>query len=875
MLGVAGMFISCSTENNTMVSRAYHNLTSHYNIYFNGYESYKRGIRTTEKSIQDDYTRLLPVFPVSGDASSSSVTPEMEQAIKKASKVISLHSITAKPKRKNRELTEKEQEFYNRNEYNKWIDDAYLLMGKSQFLKEDLFLAERTCRHIIQNYADEDVKNEARIWLGRIYTAQGNYREAQKALDLVEAQRDLPGKQEKFLKAAYADFYIRQEKYDLAIPKLEEALVLSRRKKDKSRYAFILAQLNERTGNDREASRYYRRVIKLNPPYDMTFNARINLAGTFDVENRDSREITKELRKMLRDAKNKDYQDQIYYALGRVSYREGKVDDAIELYLKSARTSVSNASQKGLSYLSVADIYFARVKYQEAQMYYDSAVNFLRKDYPKYDQIYGKSRNLNQLVGFIQTVEREDSLQYVASLDENARNRFIDGLIQQVRQKEQETRQREMDQQRNNMLYYQNQSRFRDDFNEGGKWYFYNQSAMGFGQMEFKRKWGDRKLEDNWRRANKSTASFDNMGNPIQGEGGTAGPGTEGGAADNKSRDYYLADLPLTDSAMTVSNDRIKDALYGLGTAYRELFNDIPRAIEALEELNRRYPGNPHQLESYYDLYTMYNEAGNSSRANTYKQKILNEYPDSEYALILTDPDYFQRQAEKQARAEQVYQQVYALYQEGNYREVLSRSDQALKEFSNPSLVPRFSFLRAVAIGHLSGNRALKDELTALIEKYPDSDISAMAGQVIELIREENPEIRAEEEMQQAAEIYAYNPEAPHLVLLVLNPGIVNFRQLNFNIINFNIENYTNENYELNEDELDGRQRTITIGTFPDRKTCEAYLRHLVSTTDVFSGMVLPSPQPVMISVPNYRVFLNDKSFSTYLKFYEKQYIGQ
>lgn len=865
----------CSTEKNTAVSRAYHQLTSRYNIYFNGYDSYNRGIKKAERSYRDDFTGLLAVFPAGEESMAGSISPEMERAIKKASKVVSVHSITAKPERKNRELTEKEKAFYNRNEYNNMVYEAYLLMGKSQFHKQDLFLAERTCRHIIQNYHDEKVKTEARVWLARTYTALKDYREAQKVFSVLEAERTMSGKLRKMMMAAWADFHIRQDNYELAIPRLEEALSLARRKKDRTRYLFILAQLYEKQGDEVSATGRYRKLIKMNPPYEMTFNAKINLAGTFDVENRDSREIRKELRKMLRDEKNKDFKDQIYFAFGRLAYREGKIDEAIEMYQKSAGSSVSNTAQKAVSYLAIADIYFARVQYREAQMFYDSAVTFLNREYPGYTEIASKSGNLSHLVRHIQTVEREDSLQYVASLSENERNAFIDRLIQKVREEEQRERQLQLEQQRDNMMYYQNQARFRDDFTEEGKWYFYNPTAVGFGQTEFKRKWGDRRLEDHWRRVNKSVAAFDALTVDDVDNNGQAANGTATAVKDNKSREFYMEGLPLNDSLMQISHALIRDALYGQGVAYRDLFRDRPKAIEAMEELNRRYNPQPYQLESYYDLHNMHREMGNDVMSGYYKNQIISTFPDSEYALILSDPEYLIRQTEKRNRIEQEYQNTYSLYLKGQYPEVIVLADQFAGQYQDHPILPKFYYLRALSIGQREGFMALKNELDMLIQKFPGHEVTEHAAEVIALIRDENPEIREQEEQQLAGEIYRYNQAERHFLAIAVNPSFVNLRQLTFNIINYNIEYHINNNYDVLEETLTGNERIISIRDFPDRASCEVYRSQLIISAGVFEGIPVNAEQILPVSAVNYATLMKDKSLSTYLKFYKKEYLSE
>ena len=863
--------VGCSTQKNTLLTRSYHNLTSHYNVYFNGYESYKQGLRKLQQSGKDDYTRVLDVFPDTDPSQASSLGPDMERAIKKATKVVSNHSITVKPKRKDRMLTEKEKAFYSKNEYNKWIDDAYLLMGKSHFFKQDYTLSINMFRHIIQVYDDQASRLEANLWLARINNQQGNFRDAARVLEQLNSERTFPRKLRSLFHATYAQHFILQKQFEKAIPWLQNALKYSGSRNLRTRYSFILAQLFQETGNSAQATYYYAQVIKKNPPYEMTFNAKINRAGTFDVDQ-DTREIKKQLTKMLRDDKNAEYQDQIYYALGNIAFREGQVQDAIDMYLQSARTSVSNSTQKGLSFLTVADYYFSHNRYREARTFYDSAVIFLTSEFPEYDAISAKSRNLNHLVSYIETIEREDSLQAVAALSPDERNILIDKIIQDIRRTEQLQQQEKMQAQVNTMMYYQNEARFRDDISREGQWYFYNQTALTFGQTEFRRKWGDRKLEDNWRRRNKSIVTFETGSSGIQTDTGAPASGDTGNTTDNKSREYYLKDIPVNDSLMALSHQRIKTAMFNLARAYRDDFGDNDKAVESFEKLYNRYPGDAAEPDVLYSLYTINNDLKNTVKAEYYRSMIISRYPDSEYAKMISDPQYFTKILEKQREVEMLYQEMFGIYQSGGYSSVPALADAALTKYPDHPLVPKFMYLKAMSLGRSIDPLALVDMLEEIQVKFPDDPVARSAREVCEAIRTYRPEVREAQESLQAEELYKPDEKDALFFAVVINRRISS-TQLVFNIVNFNIEYYTNVNLEVEEEEFDSQNKIITVRRFADPKSAVDYHQRILADPEVFKAINLTPDQAFIISATHYPILVQDKSLSTYLKFYKKQYL--
>ena len=854
------------------MSRNYHNLISRYNIYFNGKESYKKGMRKINRLFEDDFTSILPVFKYADENVARSITPEMDRAIAKASKVITLHSITAKPDFKKKELSEREEEFYSRSEYNNWVDDCYLLMGKAQFHKHDFFLALKTLKYTNGMALDDDVRYESLIWIARIYNEEGNFDQSHEILVSLEEDPYFPKNLTSEFYTTLADFYLKQERYNEAIPILEKLLDLKNGKKKSYRYTYILAQTFEETNNEKEAYKLYAKIVKMNPPYEMTFNARINQAESFDVTRENVSEIKKILRRMLRDEKNRDYLDQIYYAYGNIALKETKREEAIEYFKKSATVSVSNNKQKGISYLSIADLYFVQDKYSLAQPYYDSAMMVLDQSYPGYEIINVKTKSLNRLIENINIVEREDSLQKIASMDPVDRLALIDQIIQQVREEEEKLLESQIRGQYNPTSEYESKRRINQELNRSGNWYFYNPAVVGFGRNEFRQKWGDRELEDNWRRNNKSVSEL-NLAEIVQGEEGYTGKENKIETANIHSRDYYLKDLPINDSLVLLSDQRIENALYVAGQIYLDELKDNNKAQETFEILINRFPGTNYLLTVYYYLYHMNQESENESRASYYKNQIITNYPESEFAKILSDPDYLRKRNEKDREVYRVYEEIYVSYLDGQYTFVIRQCEEALEKYPDHDLESKFRLLRAFAIGKSGNVREFKQALQQVVANSPDSDEKSRATELIAHYNATIPELKAEDEEKESVQIYTLALTEPHIAVLAIEDQSFDLNQLIFSIINFNLDHFSQAEFTTEKQELDEQNWLVTIKGVGNAKDTEDYLEQITSDEAISQELNGKSYFPFVISNSNLGVLLEHKSLSVYLRFYKKYYI--
>jgi len=874
IIGIA-IISACTTEKNTLVTRTFHNTTSRFNIYFNGNESFKRGVKKVERAFVDDYSKILSIFNYVDIDIAQTIVPEMDRAINKASKVITFHSITVKPKQSKGSQNQRQREFYRKSEFNKWIDDSYILMGKAHFYKHDFDLAIGTFRYVINEYKDEPIQYLAYIWLARAYNEQGEYKESEKILSLLEGEREFPDRLKDELYITYADFYLKQGIYESSLPKLEQGIEHLKKKNDIIRSTFILAQVHDNVGNFSQSADLYGRVIKMNPPYEMTFNAKINRAGAYETGDENSKEIKEQLIKMLKDEKNIEYQDQIYYALGNIALKENSTSEAINNYKLSAGKSLTNFHQKGITYLALADIFYARPDYINAAAYYDSAVINLDSEYPGYQDLSNKNSSLTKLATNLNVITLEDSVQRIAQMNEGDRLKLIDDIIFRVRQEEIEKLNQESlrrDQINRSGLLNRSTRRFSENVGSEGSWYFYNTTAKNFGQAEFQARWGTRKLEDNWRRSNKSIVSLDDM-NEDESEGILDEENSDL-VTDNKSRDYYLQNVPLNDSMLIASHQKIKDALFITGEVYKNELFDFGQSINMFEDLNTRYPDNEYLLSCYYYLYELYREINNEARSEYYKNLIISKFPDSNYTGILTNPNYFKELEEQQNKSTNFYEETYNKYLNDQYYDVLENCDYAISNYKDVELLLKFKYLKVLSIGKTQDVKTFREALNELKNENPGDEITESIDNIFAQLNVMYPEIKEEEEAIIAEEIYTFNQNDAHLFVLILYRENIDVNQLVFNIVNFNLDNFSLLDLQISNESFDENNQILLIKDLENKEIGMEYYDLLMQNNEVLLDFDQNDYQGFIISSENYLTFIQDKSVSKYLKYFNNHYLN-
>lgn len=847
---------SCKSSRYGIVKRTFHDVTAHYNGYFNAKQRVDNTELQADKAFQDKYDELLPIFKLVRDEDAASNTKKtgnqaLDDAIKKASLVIQRH------------------------ERSKWIDDCYFEIGRSYFYKKDYFTAAETFQFIAGRYKGSGPADVAYIWLIKSYIMLKKYNQAESVINVALASETFPKKNISELFAVIAWYHVDKKNYTKAIEYLEKAVQVQKKKSIRARYTYIIAQLYEKIEEDDKAGIRYQQVLKLNPPYELAFNSKINsarLVQTSSAGNRKS--LEKELIKMLSDAKNIEYRDQLYYSLGLIYEKASDERKAIQSFQLSASSSIQNLSQKGKAFLKLANIFYADENYEPAQIYYDSASTFLAKTHPDFELANKRKLSLSKLVDNLKIINREDSLQRLAKMPEKELVAFVEGIVK--KEKEEKIRQEE-EIRRNAEQALNNLARVNES-SIGGKptagasgstWYFYNQNAIASGNADFTKKFGRRTLEDNWRRANKE--SFASMSALANGEtGNEITNNTANGKNDDESiKRRYLANIPTTEAARTASTDKMVKAYNNIGQFYREEIINTTESIKAYQTCITRFPGNKYAPEIYFNLYRLNNQINNKQQAEYFKNKLLNEYPNSIMAKVVLDPSYVSESKAVDKAAQEFYDNLYDAYLNSNYASVLSAKPRIDSQYTYTSIAPKYYLLSAYSQKKLKGVNELEVSLNELIRKFPSSDAANTAREILRKLSEQkNPELtKAKAEDPITFEI---DPRAKYYVMISLDMAPT--RETKLNLFRFNNMEFSLNKIQIQTDLIGENDQVIYMSPFQDTNAAREYITALTNKLTEVIKLKAGTYVVSYISEKNYKTLKETKAIQQYIQFYNANY---
>ncbi len=713
--------VACSVKKNADGQKydMMENLTARYNIVYHGRKIIDDVEKENFASHQDNYQQLLPVLVEPTDATTSANTPLMDSVIGKALDII------------------------NRKAESKYISEAYLLTGKANYLKGNYYNAAEFFSYVANTFADlPEYRQAALVWKARSFMQLGNLTEAGLVLDTVFAGLETEKKSVGLAFATQATYYLLTHDEGSAITMLQQALDHTGHKPSKLRWHFLLGQLLQKHDRTEEAYAHYSRVVKSNAPYELSFHAGLNRVFLVTADNASADERVRLLRRMLRDGKNTAFKDQIYYQIGEVFYADSNLSEALANYERALRESTDNRYQTALTYLKLADHYFGRADYQTAKLYYDSVGMSLPTDFPDAGAVQRKIANLDELIGQLRIVAHQDSLQYLVGLDEGRRQVEIDSIVTrayaQLRAKEEVKQTSSV--RSNRHLPFDNLPGMTESYTDN-RFYFNNTDAMGMGQAEFRRKWGNRELRDNWRFSNMTSGGTQaNASNPVAMDDEAAAlPDTavvDSAAWAAQLREQYLLALPDTEEKMGLSNNQIHDALLRVGNIYRDDLRDHKQAAETYEALLKRYPDTKEAALLYYNLYRLYTDV-NEQRATYYKEKLLAEFPQSLYSNIVRDPMYLTKLEQQKRVLDQAYEQIYNRYTEHQYADVVAEVTEILEQGQGREQIrSQLAYLRALAMGRISGLDTFENALLQLVKEFPeDSLVTPLATQHLTFIQ--------------------------------------------------------------------------------------------------------------------------------------------
>jgi tetratricopeptide (TPR) repeat protein len=715
----------CSLEKKNGVNRALQNLTAHYNILFNANELLRQKQESYAGSYIDAYGNLLSVYQDT-TAHTSTTDKDLDAAIAKANTIINV----------------KEQSHY--------IGDAYLVLGKANFLAAKYFDAVEFFNYVITTYPKQvSLTQEATVWKVRALLYLNNTREAKLTLDTafqnINPKKSVPAD----IYAAKLQYDINTQNYPDAEAMAKKAIYYCRNKNQRLRWTFILGQLQELNHENNEAILSYTSIVKSNAPFEMAFNANLNRIRIEDMRNGIKMNRKSLLLSLLKNENNADFKDQIYYQVAELYAADKDINNALKYYKLSVRGSLKNQNQKGLSYLRIADINFNdKADYVNAKKYYDSTLTNLSPNYPGYQTIQKKSNNLQVLVDKFQLIAREDTLQMLARLDEKTRLKRVDALVAAEILQQQAIVSNNI---AANNAYNNANSSPSGKPATGTSFYFYNPAAISQGYTDFKRRWGDRKLEDNWRRSNRSNSNI-TASNTFPATAANIDPDavpadmrkSKNDVAAGSYRQSLLRDIPLTPAMLVQSNTRIYNAYLDVANFYRDILEDKKDAIATFELILNKFPDDPNKASIYYSLYRLYSDI-DIARSDEYKNKLLKNYPETVFAKVIIDPDYSKKLDDKDSRFNVSYNIIYDLYRQRKYAQVVSSTDSVLKLYPGNRLLAQLYYLRTIAAGHLEKLEPFRTSLQQIVTDYPnDQLITPLVKQHLAYVDANSPELAAQ-----------------------------------------------------------------------------------------------------------------------------------
>ncbi|WP_026463444.1 tetratricopeptide repeat protein [Adhaeribacter aquaticus] len=707
--------VGCSAERHNPISKIYQNTAAHYNGFFLGHERLKALEAGVAAKALPDYNHLLPIFPVIDSVAAAGMKKELEEIQKKASYPLYKHPSSD------------------------WTDDSYLLIGKTRYYGLEYDEAIKTFKYINSTSKSEVTRHEALLWLMRCFVNTHDL-ESAKAVSDVMKKEFLSKENATLLFLTRAQYYLLRKDNKLAIENLKLALPLIEKKDEELRIRFILAQLYQENNQDKLAYQQFNSITRRNPPYELGFQSKLRLGQVTEINSTsESEKIVKSFRKLLKDTKNREYLDKIYYEMARFELKQNKPAEALKYLNHSVRVPSKNTAQKGYSYLLAGKIHYDNMqKYREAQQYYDSAVQVLPPNAPEYTAAVERRDILNEFASHYTVVEREDSLQTLAKLDKSSLDARIDVIIKKAEEQRIADAKRATDaaaraangQGANNLgTSFANANNPIDNAagnnSTNGLWYFDNPLTVASARAEFTRRWGNRRLQDNWRTTNQTAedpqqtlATNTNNNQPVDSENAAA--------ATDALRVALLRDIPTTPEQRITSDKRIEDGLFNLAAIYRDKLKEPVRAIETYEKLLARFPKTKHAAELYYALFLLYKD-NKDAKQNTYAALVKQQFPGSRYAKLIDQPDYLAKVSAGNAEVKVLYEKAFTLYEKKQYKAASDMLISIQERYPDSDLRDKVAFLNVLITAQTEQPPIFKLVLQQFISKYPESALADKA----------------------------------------------------------------------------------------------------------------------------------------------------
>jgi tetratricopeptide (TPR) repeat protein len=840
LVTIAVLASSCGT-------RAYQNVNARYNGYFYANEYVNEVYQEIEDAYEYDFNDLLRIYPEIDSSTIQGNKEKLDDAFKKSSQVI---------------------EWYPSSD---WVDDNYLVIGKIRYLRAEFQFAVETFQYVYNKSKDAPTRQRALLLLMRTYMDMGELDLTYEVMDFIEEEQ-LTVDNAITYKMQQAFLHQRLSEIDEMQTDLTAVVNYIPERDQRGRANFILGQLAERSGDFPQALGYYQQAIKGNPPYELLFHTEIRKLAVTNIQSEeDVARAYKTYNKLLKDGKNREYQDKIYYSMGRLEQRRKEYQKAITNYLKALEVEEPNPRTQGLASLRIAQIYYDEYEnYRFSSTYYDSTVLKLPETEPGYERIQERQIVLKDLVTELNIIDKNDSLLALSELSPVQLDAYLDQYLNRLEAQEAEENERKR--KRDNSFSGANTAIDNPtNIPSDGTWYFYNVAAVGQGQQEFQRNWGNRALEDDWRRSQKiSIVSSDDNAIVTNTEESVDEPEETTDNFDRSGKkEVLMATVPRSVEEKAQLNMEVANALFNAGRIYRFGLEREDLSEETYLELLRRYPDSDLRLETLYALYTL-NEEKNSTLAEQYKGSIIQDYPDSLITKLLINPNYLVEQEQRNQELQLVYKDIYQVYEQGDYQKADQMITQALAHFEDVDFLQNVELLAAIIKGRTEGLFSYEQKLQAFSEKYPEGELHDYALFLLEKINPAKEEIATPEDQFEFSEDF----KQLHLIGISFNTSLNSMQTIKAFIETFNQENFSKQRLSVgflnfNKDEQSGM---LFINSFKTKSAAITYNLALGKALEDLDRQSDPIFHNFAISRDNFTLLFQSKKLDDYLKFNKRFY---
>lgn len=857
------LLAACSRTRDTWASRTYHQITAKYNPLFNAEQALLKAKMTVKQQSKQSFDTLVPLYLITPEPLVPLIDADIKRANEKATKTIREHTMVIAGKQKN-----------------KIIKNAYFVLGEAYYTSREYYKAIEIFNFIAREYADHPIAIDAEIYSIKSQTQLGNYFAAREIASKYYKSKNLKKKQQIELLKAMAANEIPEKKYELARKYLQEAITLKPSKNDRINLLYLIAQLYEVEGNYFEANKIFRKIVKINPPYIYQINAYLRMAANYDPNLMQSADILSDLYKLTRKDKNRDYLDAIYYQIADVYIKDENFEKAFEALQKSIDHSTENNTQKGLTYIRRGDLHFDFREYVPAEANYDSALTVLPKTHFKYSAIEKKKKSLTELVQHLNVIAYEDSVLRLAALDKKELDKIIDRIIQQVKKADEEAQRERSEQRDMPAMAGRNTPPAASSPSPGGMmglnapgapptFYFYNQALVSQGFIEFTNRWGNRKLEDHWRRKNKEITAPGQSSATGEGDADKNTQGSEASGENDKpqyTREYYYARIPTTTDSIEASHKRIKNAHEAAARIYKDVLNDPKEAIKMLENLLKRYPDCDCAPRVYYTLCLIAQNQSLTLKKETYCDGLIKKYPESAFAALLSGKGQDSLSTQKaNAQELQEYKEAYQAYKSSKFSTAAHLVKEALKKYPSSEMTPKWWLLEALITAKTASKDSLKAKLERLVATYPQSPQATEAQNILKHLSGETTAAGTSTASSEFTDVKS----APHQYMLVLENKGIDLNMIRSTISNFNTSKFPNSRLQLRNILMGREYQLILVSGFNNQAEAMQYLREINKDLDFIAYIPKPNHQ-VVITSDNFRKFYQKQMLNEYIAFYEK-----